>query len=406
MAQKFSRLIPTTLMLILVACSTKGIVTPTAPLVSSSTPVQPTATSTPVALTERCVKLQPAFPEDGIPPWTLVVRTSEGIALHNFRQQAQRIITASTFEGIGTSPDGKWLSYIIFVTPNDEEIIVESPDGEKKVQLSFEREWSVYGNPWLGNEQLSFLLWNGSYDLRTVILNPFTGEQQILLSDYPNSNHNYLYGPSGSPPLFFGNSNVAYAPSLRLVVYPQATNDSLYDVLWDRQTKQEIAKVLIGVYLPPPLWLSDSRAFVVAAKPERNVPREWFIVNRDGKVRQLTHYGDRYPTFKIGMYASLSPDGHYLAFGLSRENDPALAVPMDLIILDLTTLKTFNTCITFDNSDPIWSPDSQYLVVQHPVANQKWPSIILLNVEAGWAASIFPTDNEYRYPEGWLDSGG
>ena len=190
------------------------------------------------------------------------------------------------FDGVGTSPDGKWLSYISYGNPNDQEITIESSDGKKKIKLRFEPEWGVYGNPWLSNEQLSFLTKDS---LKTVVLNPFTGEQQAFLPDYPNFNNNYLEGPAGSLPLFFGYSNVAYDPSLRFVIYPQDNDDGLYDALWDRQTNREIAKVLTGgLYLPPPLWLSDSQAFVVTAFPQKNSQREWFMVGVDGEIHQLT----------------------------------------------------------------------------------------------------------------------
>jgi len=400
------------LLLTLIACGPAAITTPTVTPVPSSTPAPmatstsaPTATSTqiPGAPIERCVEILPEFPEGNVPSGTLVVDVLlKGISLFNFQQQTQRLI-AGYFDGVGTSPDGKWLSYITYVNSNDEVIFIESSDGEKKFQLPFESEWMVFGNPWLSNEQLSFLTWDGGYGLKTVALNPFTGKQQAFLPDYPNFNNNYLYGPVGSLPLFFRYSNVANDSSLRFVVYPQDNDDGLYDALWDRETNQEIAKVLTGLYLPPPLWLSDSHAFVVTAFPRKNSQREWFMVGVDGEIRQLTHFADIFPKFKIGIYASVSPDGRYLAFGMSSENDPSISVPMDLVILDLITMDSFNTCISF-NSDPIWSPDSQYLVVA-PDPNPNRSSIIVLNVESGWAASIFPKDDEVRIPDGWLASG-
>ena len=90
---------------------------------------------------------------------------------------------------------------------------------------------------------------------------------------------------------------------------------------------------------------------------------------------------------------------------MSSEDDPRLYVPMDLMILDLRTLDVFNTCISFDDS-PIWSPDSEYLVIQHPEPKPNLPSFVVLNVDAGWAMGVLSNDseNEYRYPVGWLDS--
>ena len=350
----------------------------------------------------------PEFPEDSIPTEILVVQIlTKGLYLLNFQQQTQRLISGSGLEA-GTSPDGKWLAYVSS-TDNGAELIVESPNGERKIQSPFDyQKWFIFDNPWLGNEQISYLIWygNAGYDLRTVVFNPFTGQKQELLPDYPNFNNNY-YGPSGSPPLFFKYSNVVYDPSLRFVVYPKKSDYGLYAALWDRETNQEIAKVFTwGWFLPPPLWYPDSHAFVVTGLSNKESAREWFMVDIDGEIHQLTQLGDQYANYEFGDFASLSPDGHYLAFGLFRESDPSPDVSPDLIILDLTTLKAFNTCITISDT-PLWSPDSQYLVVEHPDPNPNSHSIVVLNVDAGWAASVLSNDNEneYRYPVGWLDSG-
>jgi Tol biopolymer transport system component len=363
----------------------------------------PTATSTPIAGApiERCVEILPDFPEGGVPSGTLVIKMSEGLSLLNFRQQTTRLIPGS-FEGVGTSPDGKWLAYASRYN-NGSELIVESLNGEKKVPLfPYDRMWFIFGNPWVGNEWLSYLIWDGGLGLKTVAINPFTSEQKLLLPDYPNFID--YYNGQGGVPLYFGYSNVVYDPSLRFVVYPKETDYGLYAALWDREASREIAKVFTwGGFLPSPLWFPDSHAFVVTGLSNKESTQEWFMVGIDGKIHQLTHFGDQYTKYEFGDFASLSPDGHYLAFGLSHEGDSSLNSP-ELIILDLTTLNAFNTCITF-GSNSIWSPDSQYLVIQHPDTNQKRPSVVVLNVDTGWAASIFPKDDEYRRPVGWLDSG-
>ena len=419
MLLRFSRCTLTIIMflLTLVACtSAKNVVTAIASPSSTSVPPTatstetPTPTSTPVAMTERCAEILPAFPEGRVPPGILVLSPAGELSLLNFREHTKRSI-AGDFWTVGASPNGKWLSYVIF-TPIDNgadvtmDLIVESTDGEKQAQLSFDPNWFTgIDIPWLDNERMWFPVLNKKdVNPPTLVLNPFTGEQQILLADYPNFNP-YYYGPVGTPPLFFDDSNVAYDPSLRYVAYPQNADDGLYVALWDRETERTVAKVFSGgLYELRPLWLPDGSAFVVAAFPDKDTPlREWFLMGGDGEIRQLTHLGKLYSKYGFGQTASLSPDGRYLVFGLYVGDFG----PRDLVILDLHTLEMVNTCLKL-STIPFWSPDSQYLAVSHWDADKMQSSVIVLDVEEGWAATVFTDDNEAMHttlPRGWLVSG-
>jgi WD40 repeat protein len=124
------------------------------------------------------------------------------------------------------------------------------------------------------------------------------------------------------------------------------------------------------------------------------------MVSRDGKIRQLTYFEKMYSKYRFGTNSSLSPNGRYLAFGL-HIGDPASNEPKELIILDLQTLESINTCIPiFDyGADPIWSPDSQYLAMSAS------KSVIVLSVEQGWAVKAFTEEEKNWELGGWLDSG-
>ena len=126
----------------------------------------------------------------------------------------------------------------------------------------------------------------------------------------------------------------------------------------------------------------------------------------DGEISQLTHIGNIASQYEFGEVASLSPDGHYLAFGISYR-EPDRYGPTELFIINLQTLEATNTCMTF-NYFPVWSPDSRYLAIQHWDDNQKQNSVLVLDFESGWAVTVFTDDKETNYqtaPRGWLDSG-
>ena len=416
MIRKISWLV---VILTLVACGPAVIAPPTVTPNPSSTPAPtvtstsaPTATSTPIAVTERCVEILPAFPESDVPSGALVISSLARLSLLNFRLQTERSISGRHFYAVSTSPNGKWLSYIN-IPPLDQtkdyaELIVELANGQKQTQVILDSDHVIYDwIPWLGNERIWSILDQSGVivDPSTFVLDPFTGEGQVISPDYPGLAP--FDAPAGGLWLHFGWSNVAYDPSLQLVVYPKKEDDGYYIALWNRETKQEIVKIPTSWrygYLP--LWFTDGSAFVVAAQPEPDKPPEWLKVSRDGEIRQLTHFGNLYALYGFGTESSLSPDGRYLAFGFHR-GDPHQLRPLELVILDLQTLEAVNTCMTF-NYFPIWSPDGRYLAVQHRDDNKKQNSVMVLDFEQGWAVAVFTDDKEtnYRtYPRGWLDTG-
>ena len=402
------------LILLLSACGPAAVVTPTASPVPSSTPAPPTATSTaaPTAtstpefgeLVEFCAKILPAVP-DRLPMGTLVVKSyGEGLTLINFNKKTQRTISG-LIDGASTSPNGKWLSYVSYAG-NSANLILESAFEKKTVPL--EDDWEFFGPiTWLNNKQVLFLT-DDEFGAgpQTIAFNPFTGEQQILYPDFPDFAP--FYG-SGRIPLYFNITNVIYDPMLKYVVYPQDADDGYYFALWNLETEQTVAKVLgNGFYEPAPLWLSSGDAFVVAAFPDRESPREWFMVSRDGKVRQLTNFKNLFPAYEISSHASLLFGG-YLVFGLSHGETPSQVGPMELFMLSLSSLDIFNYCIPIDDRySPVLSPftpyggPSEYVAVSYLDPNKKYPSIIVLDMELGWAANVFTDDKDNRIPIGWF----
>lgn len=398
---------------VLIACSSAktaavATISPTSSHTPESTPtinqITPTATSTQLSesiLKQQCREILPTFPAGIAPQGILVLSSPDGLSLLNFSQQTQREISG-LIESVGTSPDRKWLSYS---NAGSEKLLIESVDGELQAEVSLKQGWLTFNQGfWLDNEQLWFPVFPRIMQGEVapmVIVNPLTGKQQEIPSDYPGIKQ-YQYDFSTSPGLHFGYSSVVFDPSLNLVIYPQEGDDGWYVVLWDRQSKKPIAKLPDGgLYGHMPLWIPDGNEFVVVARSDWDRPREWIMVSRDGEIRQLTHFEDLYAQFEIGIYASISPDGHYLAFGLSQGEDTNSDRPKPLIILDLKTGEAIDTCITFSFPEPIWSPDSRYLAVLSRESN-KPSSIVVLDIEQNWATKM--DAGPRAMPVGWLKS--
>ncbi len=384
---------------------------PAAPISSPS--VEPPIAEKTTLPPENILKFQPLEIVSELPPniqpTDALVIGSEPLKLLHFEPQVHLETIPEVDPDancLATSPDGKWLAYcpVSDDSPTGQWLIVQSADGnqQKKVPLGIYL-WYLgsYGFPWLDNQHLAFLrIVPNEYPREgypVVIINPFTGKQSELISNYPGFQRSPA-GPAGH--LDLGHSDVVYDPSLNLVIYPSAIGSS-YLVLWDRQSKTVLAKVerAVGYY---PLWSPDAKQFVVPLLPPRedeNIVEEWFRIGRDGQVDQLTHFGDYFISAEMGSGYSWSPDGQKLAFWL--DVSPGLCSGPNLAILDISTRQVIDTCILGNTLTPIWSLDSRYIVIEN--LNLKTQHTVLVDAQQGQAFDI--TDiTESSLPIGWLVS--
>lgn len=384
---------------------------PATPAITMTIPsnLKAISTASPTAEINQCWKKLPDIPSGVTLPGKLVLsvysysQVSFGMSILDFTQNRQREIS-HVFENESVSPDGKWLAYFQ-LGQIDNTLIVESSDGQVKARIPVGEDWLILmgSPPWLDNERLWISTWpdiKKGESAPVVIINPFTGKQQKILSNYPGLER-YLVGQLQSAGLHFGYSSAIYDPSLEMVVYPEFAEDGWDITLWDRQSHKALVKIPeIGTYDHSPLWLPDANQFVVPAQPDRNSPREWLMVSRDGTVRQLTHFHDLYgDKFEIGPHYSISPDGNYLAFGLSQNEDTDSSEPKQLMILNLKTLEITIPCISYFYPRPVWSPDSQYLVVKATM-DRKPSGIAVLNLKDQWITDL--KEDAASDPVGWL----
>lgn len=310
-----------------------------------------------------------------------------------------------------TSPDGQWLTYCPTTanTLMPRWLIVANAQGRQHKQIALEVGWQYAKHiRWLDTQRLALNLedpeiwWANSM----VALNPFTGEQQKLISDYPG-----LRPPRGISPHFLYGS-VIYHPSLNLVVYPAL--DPKGDpqiVLWNRQTQTEMARLVdFNDFGHPPLWAPNSDFFVVPAAPAAKVVAahntldyndEWFRVSHMGAVQQITHFSDFFTEVHIG-HASWSPDGQYLAFWL--ETVPSPCPGENLTVLAMLTQQATNYCLLGSDTGgtparaPVWSLDGRYIAVSSFQKGAPAGSL-LIDIQQGWATAIGETNSALI---GWL----
>jgi Tol biopolymer transport system component len=330
----------------------------------------------------------------------------------NFNQGSRQEIPKDR-SCFSTSPNSVWLVYCQDSKNPTENgsLVVENANGREMARLPIDSNWFFSNPDWLDDQHLMFNLWKDkskppSSILPVEIINPFTGEKLELASDYPDLIPSGM-GPDGNT-MYFVNSTVVYRPSLDLVVYPKTPPGSAFVVLWDRKANREVASVkTLGFgYGHAPVWSPDGDQFVVAIVIKNNgwgngyseFVSEWFSVNQEGKVQQLTHFGDYFSYVEIGN-AKWSPDGKRLAFWITTQPD-LCGEGEHLAALEMETWQVTNYCITgvvgTGGPPPIWSPDSRYVAFNSfDSGNHR---VVIVDLVQGWAAQIA---GDY-YPNGWL----
>jgi hypothetical protein len=302
---------------------------------------------------------------------------------------------------LSTSPNGEWLASQFGDNQNEVWLAVENAEGNHQTPIPWNDDWFLLGG-WLDNEHI--WISHLTEPLVTVV-NPFSGEQQTLVSDFPgietiaDAGEHYVLGAS----------SVLYSPSLNLAVYPRLESDGyVYIVLWDRQAGRVLAKVkdTSKSFSYSAIWSLDQKEVYVtvadqwdSSKPEQLI-YNFHSLAQDGQVKQLTNFGNSFTYNWIGS-ASLSPNGRKIAFWLL---DRSAQENQQLATLDLDNLQVTNYCVpgsyVNDAPAPIWSLESRYLAVY----NSYEPNIervILVDIKEGWAAEVAEIV-PHGWPAGWL----
>lgn len=331
---------------------------------------------------------------------------------------------------MSVSPDGKWLAYLGVVydqsrnTELEKWLVVATRDGQQYKVIPWEENWFFIAQ-WLDNERLVIIRqrWNNRnmpFELDSVImLNPFTGERQELLPDFPD-----IYdGINGILWGGYDTSRTIYDPTLTRVIYPMkpyyqdwASATLVSIILADAQTGQTIDRLysVPMLYGTTPQWSPDGKRFVTDLDPTLNGDSsskyvggaELYNITRDGQITRLTYLTTHY--VPVIYDYSWSPDNRHIAFWLAfgSETDMNAYREEKLAVLDIITGEVTNYCIPGDfhndsSPAPIWSPDGQQLVVvSKDESDINHRDVILVDIVHGWAAKIA----EDVSPVGWMTS--
>ena len=248
---------------------------------------------------------------------------------------------------------------------------------KKKIDLSKILAPVTYASflDWLDNERL-ILSWfageNASPEETTIIiLNPFTGEQQSFLSNFPDLFNRY-------PDFMYKWGEYWRVLSVYNRTFDRAVYLSMEEVvLWDLSHQRPIASFEdeTDYNISRPIWSPDGSRFIL----DLNSPsgRNLFIVNKEGTKQQVTFLsGHDGLGWKMGDYTDFawSPAGPSIAFWLMTGRDESSGNNIyDLVILNLSTKQLRNLCLpvqvcrmNYPEWYPVWSPDGTKLLIAVP----------------------------------------
>jgi hypothetical protein len=334
-------------------------------------------------------------------------------------QMTEITLTSENQVGHVISPNRELVAYEL-VTYNstgkivkDELVVADAKDQPLSV-MPWEDEWIVMP-AWLDNQRLviNFSGPNpeesaGDKPATLLVLNPFSGERQILKPDFPRI-LNTRSTLSAILPFWDGWSGVIYDPTLTRAIYPRfiGDNEEMYTyAIWDPSQRQLVAtledvfaRFSLGTDFPMPKWSPDGSRFVLQGfiPTQDSVKMELYEVSRDGQTRQLTQLSPVAYVWESSY--SWSPNGQHIAMFL----EPPLGAAYEkdrVAVLDMTTLNITDYCVNIAFSGdgyPIWSPDGHQFVVTdwHEKDHRR---VILVDIEKNVATQIA----EDMEPVGWM----
>lgn len=300
------------------------------------------------------------------------------------------------YDGVSVSPDRTLLSvrHVIFDDADrieKTELLLMSADGKIQKALPWGKGW-ISADIWRDNQHLLINIAGldpdeneGKKPEKLLWLNPFTGEQRVLIPDFLNP----YDGSMGGTSLAVYNLDFTRAGYL-------AMPGNVY-VLWDMQKKKALLEWVNISKGDPPLWSPDgSRFLMYVADPSDNpepYPNGLYLVDNDGTVL-LPALSDIYAGTKISITDYFwSPSGQFVALLANAFDRPNGEYTQKLLVLDIHTRHIKDYCVEFNppyNGDPIliWSPDETQILLNDKYDQNHNMRIILVDLTNGAAFPI------------------
>ena len=267
-------------------------------------------------------------------------------------------------------------------------LIVVSNQAEEYGRIDFPDDWTFYN--WLNNEQLLFRQYRTTKDIsreqyNLVAINFLDQDQQTLSSEFPNIFLG-IYWSWGTPTF--------YNPNAAIVMYHEYDNDTnqSYSIFFDVEENKLIAKMASDDWAR---WSSDGSRMLLISDIENDIistNQEIYLFDAAAReITQVSFFKEQYEELAIELPV-WSPDNRFIAFWMKTDS---LVETSKLAVLDTETFTVDVFCheinphpfrfglvesllyqeIQVNSTSPIWSPDSQYILIEN---NKKGESDTLL----------------------------
>jgi len=233
------------------------------------------------------------------------------------------------------------------------------------------------------------------FDNKEKLTEPFiTEEERIIPSD-----RELIYGWG-----FYAFHKIIYNPTFTRAIYASSNQNGATIVFRDLLSNKDIStlrsRVAWGV---SPKWSPDGTQIAIGINIDSaDETNELVVLDQNGLQLFTTHLvGLSEKTYISSL--SWSPDGRKIALWYTTHEN--INIDLRLAIFDISTQKIVDYCITKDSpyyrwhtndKAPIWSPDSNYLLIE--TADDDIPNAVILDIVNKNAVII---KNSYE-PVGWM----
>lgn len=302
------------------------------------------------------------------------------------------------------SPSGDYLAYDVWKDgTNQWQINIVDATGN---QLKTFNEEDLESFEWLGSDKLfinslsnklehSPLILLSPFENNEKLIEPFiTEEERIIPSD-----RELIYGWG-----FYAFHKIIYNSTFTRAIYASSDENGAKIVFRDLLSNKDISTLRSReAWGVSPKWSPDDAKIAIGmninSADENN---EIVVLDQNGTLIFTTHLAELYEKSYISSL-SWSPDGKKIAFWYTANENINSA--LRLAILDTSTQKITDFCTSKDSphyrwhtndKSPIWSPDSNYLLIE--TTNDDIPNAVIIDISNGNAVII---KNSYE-PVGWM----